>query len=286
MPMKYLIPSTTDEALSLLDKYGEAAVIVAGSVFFTPHREELFSEAEVLINIGKLELNYINVDEEGLKIGATTSLTSLMTSEVISKGAFRVLSETVGEIPIKRIRDMGTVGGEVCMSAETDLPTSLIALDAKVVVVSPTESRILPLEEFYSGYLSTVLESNEMVTEIQVPHLPPKTGAGFCKLERGTVDLPIVNAAVRVTLGPDDKCRAAKIVLGCVAFPPVIASNAEKLLIGKKLDGKIIASATEAAADIECITDIRASGELRKRWAKVAVGKALNKAFEQAKGGK
>ncbi len=283
--MEYLIPSTTDEAVSMLDKYGEAAVIIAGGVFFTPHKEELFSEAEVLIDIGKLGLSYINVDEKGLKIGATTNLTSLMASEVINKGVFRVLAETVDEIPIQRIRDMGTVGGEVCMSAETDLPISLMALDAKVVL-SSTKSRIMPLDEFYTGYLSTALEPNEMVTEVQVPLFPPKTGAGFCKFERGTVDLPIVNAAVRITLGPDDKCSAAKVVLGCVTFPPVIADNAGKLLVGKKLDEKIIESAAETAADIECITDIRASGELRKNWIKVAVRKALNKAYEQAKGGK
>lgn len=283
--MEYFTPSTSDEALFLLSKHGDKAVLIADGVFFTPHRKELFSEAEGLINIGKLGLNYIRVDEEGLKLGATTRLTSLMTSDVTSKGTFRVLAETVSEIPIKRIRDMGTVGGEVCMSAETDLPTSLIALDAKVIIVSSTESRILPLEDFYLGYLSTVLEPDEMVTEIQIPHFPPRTGAGFYKLERGTVDLPIVNAAARVTLGRDDKCSGVKIVLGCVAFPPVRAANAEKLLMGKKLDEKIMAKAAETAADIECITDIRASGELRKRWGRVAVERALNKAYEQAKGG-
>jgi len=283
--MEYLIPSTKDEAVSMLDKYGEAAVIIAGGVFFTPHKEELFSEAEVLIDIGKLGLSYINADEKGLKIGATTSLTSLMTSKVINKGVYRVLAETVEQIPIQRIRDMGTVGGEVCMSAETDLPISLMALDAKVVL-SSTKSRIMSLDEFYTGYLSTALEPNEMVTEVQLPLFPPKTGAGFCKFERGTVDLPIVNAAARVTLGADGKCSAAKVVLGCVTFPPVIADNAAKLLIGKNLDEKIIESAAETAADMECITDIRASGELRQTWIKVAVRKALNKAYEQAKGGK
>lgn len=284
--MEYFTPSTSDEALFLLSKHGDKAVLIAGGVFFTPHRKELFSEAEGLINIGKLGLNYIRVDEEGLKIGATTKLTSLMTFDVTSKGIFRVLSETVSEIPIKRIRDMGTVGGEVCMSAETDLPISLIALDGKVVIASSTESKILPLEEFYIGYLSTALEPNEMVTEIQIPHFPPKTGAGFYKLERGTVDLPIVNAAARITLGRDDKCSGVKIVLGCVAFPPVRADNAEKLLMGNKLDEKIMARAAETATDIECITDIRASGELRKRWGRIAVEKALNKAYEQAKEGK
>ena len=283
--MEYLAPNTADEALSLLNKYGEDAVIIAGSVFVTPHIEELFSEAKVFINIGKLDLDYIKVDEEGLKIGATTNLSSIMTSDVINKGIFRVLSEAISDIPIKRIRDMGTMGGEVGMSAETDLPTSLLALDGKVVIVSSKGTRILPLEEFYIGYLINALEPDEMVTEIQVPHFPPKTGAAFHKLERGTVDLPIVNAAARITLGPDDKCSGVKIVLGCVTFPPVIADNAEKLLMGNKLDEKIIARAAEAATDIECITDIRASGELRKRWGRIAVEKALNKAYEQAKGG-
>jgi len=283
--MEYLTPTTTDEALSLLDRHGEDAVIVAGGVFFTPHREELFSEAKVLINIGKLGLDYIKADEKGLKLGATTNLTSIMTSDATNKGVFRVLSESISGIPIKRITDMGTLGGEVCMSAETDPPTALIALDGEVVIASSTESKVFPLEEFYLGYLSNILEPNEMVTEIQVPHFPPKTGAAFHKTERGTVDLPIVNAAARITLGSDDQCIGVKIVLGCVAFPPVIADNAGKLLMGKKLDEKIIARAAEAAVDIECITDIRASGELRKRWGRIAVEKALNRAHAQAKRG-
>jgi len=283
--MEYFIPKTTDEALSLLKKYGEDAVIVAGGIFFTPHREELFSEAEVLINIGKLDLDYIKVNEEGLKIGATTNLASLITSGATSKGVFSVLSETISSIPIERIRDMGTVGGEVCMSAETDLPTSLIALDSKVVIASATKTRALPLEEFYLGYLSTALEPDEMVTEIQVPYFPPKSGAGFHKLERRAVDLPIVNAAARVTLGPDGKCKDVKIVLGCVAFPPLRAENAEEVLMGNKLDGEIIAKAAETVSDIECITDTRATGELRQKWAKVALKRALSKAYEQAKGG-
>lgn len=282
--MEYLRPNTIDEALSLLEKYGEKAVLVAGSTFFTPHREELFSEAETLINIEKLELDYVKADNEGLKIGATTKLTSLMTSDITTKGAFRVLSETVGLINIPRIRAMGTVGGDVCMSAETDLPTSLMALDGSVVIASASKTRTLSLEEFYLGYLSTALLPDEMVTEIQVPYFPPKTGTGFHKLERRAVDLPIVNAAARVTLEADDNCKDVKIVLGCVTFPPLRADKAEKLLMGNKLDREIIAEAAEAMADIECITDTRATGELRQKWGKVAVEKALSKAYEQARG--
>ena len=284
--MEYLVPNTASEALALLDKHGEDVVIVSGSIFVTPHIEELFSEAKYFLSIGKLGLNYIKHDEEGLKIGATTNLTTIMTSDIITKGIFRVLSDAIGDIPIKRIRDMGTIGGEVCMSAETDLPTSLIALDAKVVIASTKGTKTLPLEEFYIGYLLNALEPDEMVTEIQVPNLPAKTGAAFHKFERGTVDLPIVNAAARITLGPDDKCSDIKIVLGCVTFPPIRVENAEKMLMGNQLDKEIIAKAAAVVTDIECITDIRASGELRQKWGRIAVEKALNRAYEQAKGGK
>jgi carbon-monoxide dehydrogenase medium subunit len=284
--MEYLTPATVDEALATLNKYSKDAVIIAGGVFFTPHKEELFSEAEILINISKLGLDYIKVDEEGLKLGATTSLTSVMTSDITSKGVLRVLFEAISSIPIQRIRDMGTVGGDICMSAEADLPTALIALDSKLVIANSTKIRILPLEEFYLGYLSNALGPEEMVTEIQIPNFPSKTGAAFHKIERGTVDLPIVNAAARITLSHDYKCSDVKIVLGCVAFPPVIADNAEELLMGNKLDEKIIARAAEIAIDIECTTDIRASGELRKRWGRIAVEQALSKAHAQAKGDK
>lgn len=282
--MRYYRPSSLEEALSLLSTYGETGLAIGGGTFFVPHREELFSEVEALVDLQKVGLDYIKLDSDGLRIGATTTLTSMLASDFINSGLFRVISETVRAITPLEVRNMATIGGDICLSAEADLPTTLIALGAEVIIASQKGTRTLPLEKFYPGYLQNALGLGEIVTEIRVPYAPPKTGAAFYKFKRRAVDLPVLNAAAQITLGHDDKCTSAKIVLGCARDIPVRASIAEKLLIGNKCDDVIVESVAESTGDITYITDIRASSELRKVWGKVAVRTVLKNARERAKG--
>lgn len=282
--MEYFSPSTTQEALSLLNKYGEKAMPVAGGTFFMSHRHQLFTEVEALVSVMKLGLSYIKEDGDGLKIGPTTRLASLLESDILSHGAFMVVREAINEIEIPEIRNMATLGGDISISAEVDMPVPLLVIDTKLLIEALDSKRTLSLDEFYVGYLNTRLEPGEIITEIQVPRFHGKTGAAFYKLKRVAVDVPVVNAAARITLDDHDKCKTAKIVLGGVADIPVRADKAEKVLIGSSLDEDSITKAAEMAAKIECVTDIRASSELRQRWAKIAVERVLSKAHERAQG--
>lgn len=249
------------------------------------HREELFDEVEAVISLKRLGLSYVKIENGDLKIGATTTLTEVMGSEVVNKGTYKVIAETIREIRINEIRNMGTVGGEICISAELDLPTTLIALDAKVVIASAAGERVIPLDDLYVGYLNTALDMGEIITEIQVPQPSPKTGAAFYKFARTAVDLPIVNAAARINMGSDDRCEEAKIVVGAATAVPVRAESAEKLLANKKATKEVLVAAAEATAAIECISDFRASGELRRTWVRCAVEDVLKTACDRAKGG-
>lgn len=283
--MEYFSPRDLNDTFSLLDKYGEEAIPLAGSTFFMSHREELFDEVAAVINIKNLGLDFIRKDDGYLKIGATTTLTHVMNSDLVNKGTWKVISETIKEIRINEIRNMGTVGGEVCICAELDLPTTLMALDAKVVIVSAKGEKAVSLKDLYQGYLKNALNIGEIVSEVRVSELPPNTGAAFHKFERIAVDMPIVNAAACITLGTDNRCNGVKIVVGAATAMPVRAESAEKLLVNKSLNKKLIQEAAEATADIQCIGDIRASAELRSIWVKCAVEEVLKKACNQAKGG-
>jgi aerobic carbon-monoxide dehydrogenase medium subunit len=249
------------------------------------HREELFDEVAAVINIKNLGLNFIRKDAGFLKIGATTTLTQIMNSDLVNQGAWKGISDTIKDIRINEIRNMGTIGGEVCICAELDLPTTLMALDAQVVIVNAKGEKAVSLKDFYQGYLKSVLNIGEIVCEVRVPELPANTGTGFYKFERIAVDMPIVNAAACITLGKDNRCKKVKIVVGAATAMPVRAESAEKLLINKSVDEKLIQEAAEATADIQCIGDIRASAELRSIWVNCAVEKALKKAWNQAQGG-
>ena len=102
----------------MLDKYGEDAIPIAGSTFYMGHREELFDEVEAVINIKQLGLSYIRQDDHGLRIGATTTLNEIFAHELTSKGTFGILAETVKELNINEVRNMATIGGEVCIAGE------------------------------------------------------------------------------------------------------------------------------------------------------------------------
>ena len=132
--MEYYSPTDLDEAYALLDKYGEDAIPIAGSTFYMGHREELFDEVEAVVNIKQLGLSYIRQDGDGLHIGATTTLNEIFAHGLTRKGPFGILATTVQELNINEVRNMATIGGEVCIAGEVDMPTTLLAYDADIVI--------------------------------------------------------------------------------------------------------------------------------------------------------
>ena len=177
--MEYYSPTDLNEAYSLLDKYGEDAIPIAGSTFYMGHREELFDEVEAVINIKQLGLSYIRQDGDGLRIGATTTLNEIFAHELTSKGTFGILAETVKELNINEVRNMATIGGEVCIAGEVDMPTTLLAYDANIVIGGSKGVREISMADFHIGYLNNALEPGEMVLEVHIPQPPPIRAPGL-----------------------------------------------------------------------------------------------------------
>lgn len=282
--MEYLSPRSMDEALALLQKYGEKAIPVAGGTFFMSHRDELFTEVEALVDVKRLGLDYVRAEDGGLAIGAITSLASILESSLVEQGPWRVICDAIRGIEIPEIRNMATLGGAVLIGGAGDMPIPLLAMDAGVVIRGPGGRRTLSLDEFYLGFLSTALGPGEIITEIRVPRVPDRTGSAFAKFTRVAVDLPIVNAAARITLEGGNRCRSVKIVLGGTADVPKRAEKAERLLANGVINEQTITEAIATLDEIEYQTDIRASGELRQRWAKAAVKRVLHEAARRAGG--
>ncbi len=283
--MEYYKPSTLVDAYSLFDKYGEDAIPVAGTSFFMGHREELFDEVGAVISLQNLGLRYIKLEDNMLKLGATTTLADIYAHDLTNQGAFSIFSETVSKLKIKEVRNVATVGGIVCIAGEVDLPTALHAMDASLVIGSAAGQRTMSISDFHLGYLMTALEPDEIVLEVQVPTPPPGTGSSFQKYERMSTDLPIVNGMCRVTLDSAGKCSDVRIVIGAGVPIPIRAINAEKLLLGKIPDENSIKTTAQAAAtEVECLGDHRATAELRTLWAKCAIEDALMVATSRAKG--
>jgi carbon-monoxide dehydrogenase medium subunit len=278
MRFNYLEPQTIKEAVSLLIRYQGMAKVIAGGTDLLNQIRLKEIKPEYLVDIGYIPgLDYIQYDSEGqLSVGALTTIRSLEMSAEIQRN-HPVISQAASLIGSMAIRNVGTIGGNLChASPSAETAPSLIGLEARAKVVGPDGERTIPLEKFFSGPGQTVLQTGELMIEIQVPPMPPHSRGVYLKHStRGSVNPAIVGVAAIVAM-EGNRCEEIKLVLGAVAPTPIRAKKAEEILKGKKIDGPLIEKAAQAASDESSpITDVRASADYRKEMVKVFTRYAL-----------
>ena len=282
---EYLAAKTVEEACSLLSQYKEEANIIAGGQsLLTLLRQKLISPSYLIDIKGISDLDYIKFDgKDGLRIGALTTHRAIELSPLI-KERFSVLAEMEKVVASVQTRNWGTIGGNLCHADPIGDPAPpLIALNARVNIASLRGERIIPLEEFFKDYFTTVLEADEILTEIQIPNPPPHSGVAYIKFS--TIEAGIKIAAVSALITLDGKtCKDARIVLSAVAPVPMRAKEAAKLLVGKSIDDNLIEQAAEMASkEARPTSDVHASEEYRRELAKVLVRRVTKQALERAK---
>ena len=283
---EYLDPKTVEEACSLLSQHGDKARLIAGGtdlLIIMKHKEVT---PEYLVGLkGIPNLDSIDANTEGVRIGALATLRSIGDSAVVRE-RFPFLADIAGKMATHQIRNMGTIGGNICNAAPSaDTSPSLICLGAKAKLVGPKKERVVAVEEFFTGPGETVLKAGEILTEIQVPNQPAHTGGAYLRLTRLSVDLAVVGVAALVTLeGKGGLCKEARIALGAVAPTPIRAKKAEGVITGKKIeDGLIEEAAQIASEEARPITDVRGSAPYRTDIVRVLTKRAIAQALEQAK---
>jgi carbon-monoxide dehydrogenase medium subunit len=282
----YLKPGTLQEALSMLmDHKDECKIICGGQSLLVVMRQGMVV-TDYLIDIKGLdELSYITYDEkEGLKIGATTTHRGIEKSEMI-KQKCPILVDVEKKVASIQIRNWGSIAGNLAHgdAQAGDLAPTLIALNAKVKLASSKGSRIMPLEEFYTGFFENALNNDELMVEVQVPPVRPRTATAYTKFNLIGNDQGIVGVASTVTVDQSGTCQEARIVLGNAGVIPIRAKNAEQVLKGKKLTDRLLDEAGEAAAgEAEPVSDIHASEEYRRHLIKVLTKRMVKRAWEQA----
>jgi len=278
MRFNYLEPKTIQEAVSLLVKYQSRAKVIAGGTDLLNQIRLKMIKPEYLVDIGYIPgLDYIKYDSEGrLSIGTLATIRSLEMSADLQRN-HPVISQAASLIGSMAIRNVGTIGGNLChASPSAETAPSLIGLEAKVKLVGPDGERRIPLEKFFTGPGQTVLQTGELMVEIQVQPMPPNTKGVYLKYStRGTVN-PAVVAVAAIVAMDGERCKEIKLVLGAVAPTPIRAKKAEEILRGKKIGDALIEKAAQAASDESSpITDVRASADYRKEMVKVFTRYAL-----------
>jgi carbon-monoxide dehydrogenase medium subunit len=281
----YLKPGTLQEALSMLAEHkDECKIICGGQSLLIVMRQGLLI-TDYLIDIkGLKELSYIVYDEkEGLRIGAATTHRTIEKSHLL-KEKYPVLVEVEKRLASIQVRNWGTVAGNLAHGDSSgDLAPTLIALDAKIKLASSKGNRIVPLEKFYTGLFETALDKDELVAEVQVPPVRPRTATAYRKFNLIDNDQAIVGVAAAVAVDQGGACKDARIVLSNAGITPIRAEHAEKVLIGKKPSDALLVKAGEAAAgDADPVSDIHASEEYRRHLIKVLTKRMVRQAWEQA----
>jgi carbon-monoxide dehydrogenase medium subunit len=278
---KFLSPKSLTEAFSLLAEYRDKAKIIAGGQGLLPRLKHRQVVPEYLINIkGLTELEYIGNGDNGLKIGALTIHRAIEYSPLI-KERYPMLAELEQVLGHVQIRNWGTIGGNLCdATPANDPPPALLALGARVKVASVRGEREMPLDEFIAVYHKPALEPDEILVEIQIPKSPPHTGGVYHKERVRATDAPIAAVAAVVSLDEGlEIVTAAQIVLQSVGPTPIRAAEAEKQLIGKKIqDGLIDEVATVAATEAHP----RTTPEYKRQLVKVITRQVVTQAIKRA----
>jgi CO/xanthine dehydrogenase FAD-binding subunit len=284
---EYVAPRKSDEVLTLLSQHGDRAKILAGGQSLIPLMNFRLAHPEVLVDVNRLsELAYVRpMDGGGVAIGALTRQHALERSELI-RTRWPLVAEAcrlIGHLPI---RHRGTIGGNLAHAdPASELPAVMVALDASFTLTSRGGRRTVPAAQFFTGALSTVLRSSELLTEIQAPALPPRTGGAFIEVSRRAGDFALVGAAALIALDGDGRCREARLALCGAAPTPLRVRDAEHSLAGQRLEGPALHDAVERVASAtDPPSDIHASAAFRRKLARYVVRQAILVAAARAGG--
>ncbi|MBW1819998.1 MAG: xanthine dehydrogenase family protein subunit M, partial [Deltaproteobacteria bacterium] len=279
------MPVTLDEAISnFRDHTGDAKYIAGGTELMHGIKAGKM-RPQCLISLRHIkELSQITSKEGKFRIGAMVTHRDLELATSL-KGKFDGLVDAVSNIGTVQIRNVATIGGNLCnASPAADSAPPLLVLDSRVTLAGVDESRSLPIEEFFKGVNKTILTDNELLAEIVVPYPDEGSGSAFMKNIRAGADISKINCAVLVKRR-DDICETCRIAFGSVAPTPIRIKTVEAFLKGKKVDEALIRSAGEMASEeIKPITDIRSTAEYRKDVSKVIFRDVFYKAWKRAGG--
>jgi CO/xanthine dehydrogenase FAD-binding subunit len=288
-PLEMYQPMSLQEASRLLKDKGPGGRFLAGGTDLVIAIKEKGLIPKYVVDLKRIPgLSGIRENADGsIAIGALTTMRELETASLIT-GKYPFLAQSAAEVGSIQIRNRATVGGNMANATPSaDVAPSLIALDATAKLVNATDARTVPLEDFFRGPGQTVMNSDEILTEITIPKTRPRLVGEYIKFSpRDMMDLAYVGIAVVYALGEREKrCQGVRIVLGAVAPTPIRARKAEAILEGQTLTEALAAAAgEEAARESKPISDVRSSADYRRAMVSAMTKRAiLNAAAGPAK---
>jgi carbon-monoxide dehydrogenase medium subunit len=295
-PFKYYAPDTLDGALAHLAEHGWDAKVLAGGQSLIPMMNFRLAQPAVLVDLNNVEeLFYIQPSRDGgLRIGTMTRQSQVERDPLIAERA-PMLHEAMPKIAYPQIRSRGTLGGSIAHAdPSAELVAASVALSGRFRLRSQKRGeRWVPADEFFVGLFTTALEPDELLIEVTLPPMPPRSGWSFLEVARRHHDFALVGVAAVATLDRTDdpseaRCEQARLVYFSVGDGPVEAHQATAQLRNQVPTPEAIREAAETAGEVDTDpnTDINASAEYRRHLVKVLGRRALTEAFERARSSK
>jgi len=288
----YLVPKNLDEAVSLHESYGDRAKYIAGGTDVLVKVKEGKLTPDYLISLKqflKQDGPYLNPETGELFIGAFVTHRKIEKSSIVQLN-YPVLHDAVKNIGSVQIRNVATIGGNLVNavpSADGAIP--LITLDGRAHIYGTKGDRYVDLLRFFLGPGQCDLDRGEILIEIVIPALAPRTGSAYVKHgRREAMELPMLGVGVLLSLKEDmTTCAKARICLGVAAPTPLRCFAAEKYLVGKTVDENSLAEAGKLAGEESRVRDsIRGLAWYRREMVGVLVKrmglKALHRATQKA----
>jgi carbon-monoxide dehydrogenase medium subunit len=278
-PFTFHEPRTVHEACALLRRYGDEAACYAGGTELLLAMKEGLTHFSHLVNVKTIPgLDTITVQDRVLYVGATATHRVIERSPIVREHA-PLLAAVTARVANVRVRNVGTLGGNLCFAEPHSDPGALLmAWNATVVLGRSEGERRVRMEEFFTGILQTARQPDEVLLRVEVPLFEPDQIGAYEKLtfyERPTAS---VAAIVKVREG---HIAEARVVVGSVGPVPMRMRDAEELLRGREPVPAVVEAAARAAArHAEVLEDLYGSAEYKRHLIHALTRRVLSQLFE------
>ncbi len=282
---EYHEPRKLSDACALMAELGQSARPLAGGTDLLVNMKKNLIRPQHVVFLGRIkELAALKQDSKDFSLGCFMNIADIAASPIINK-SLTALSDGASSLGSPLVRNLATVGGNIASARPAaDMPPPLMVYGARVKLNRKGRSRIIPIEEFFTGPGKTLMKEGEILSEIIIDQPPPFSGASYIKLGmRRALEISLVSAAAFISLeSPEGPIKAARIALGAVGPIPLRASSAEAVLIGQKPSASLFERAAKAAArDARPIDDFRGSAEYRRDMVIVLTRRSLDTAMKR-----
>jgi CO/xanthine dehydrogenase FAD-binding subunit len=287
IPFDYYAPTSVAEALEHLSNLGYSGKVLAGGQSLIPAMNFRMARPGALVDLNNIpELAYIRPNADGsVAVGTMTRDSVVEKSAEISR-RFPLIAEVMTYIAHPQIRNRGTFGGAIAHAdPAAQLPSLALLMNATLKIMKRGGERVVVAEDFFMGPFMTVIEPEEMLTEVVMRPLPAHTGSSYQQVSRQRGGYAQVAVASAVTLDDGGRCKQIRIVLISVGDTPILSKEASRILVGQKPGAEAFEAVAEAIvkSEIDPGSDVHATADYRKHLTRVLVVRSLTEAFERAK---